>query len=94
MQLKKAILNVSGEMGIPEEVVKAAYVSQWKFIKEHIEALPLKGRPISKEEFEKFRTNFNVPSLGKMSCTYDRYLTVKKGYEAIKKLKDVQDKEN
>lgn len=81
-------------MGIPKEVVKAAYRSQWEFIKNHIEQLPLKEIH-SKEEFEKLRTNFNVPSLGKLCCTYDKFCSVNRGMEFLKNLKkDVQDKED
>ena len=47
---------------------------------------------INEEEFSKLRTNFNVPSLGKMVCTYDRMMGVKKRYNYIKKLReDVKD---
>jgi hypothetical protein len=94
MKLEEAILRVSGKTGIPKEVVKAAYKSQWEFIRQHIEELPLK-EDLSKEEFDRLRTNFNVPSLGKMSCTYDRYIAVKKEFEVIKKLRNnVQDKKD
>jgi hypothetical protein len=94
MRLKEAIRKVAGETGIPEEVVKTVYRSQWDFIRVHIEELPLK-EDLSKEEFDKLRTNFNVPSLGKMSCTFDRYKAVKKEFEVIKKLRNnVQDKED
>ena len=94
MKLKEALKTVSKELGIPEEVVNLAYRSSWNFIKQHIEVIPLKGE-LKKEEFEKLRTNFNIPSLGKMSCTYDRYLAVKKEFEVIKTLrKNVQDKKD
>ena len=71
---------------MPQEVVKEAYESYWKFIREHIKALPLK-EDLSKEEFDKLRTNFNIPSLGKIHCTYDRMLGVKKRLLYLQKLK-------
>ena len=32
---------------------------------------------LSEEEFNKLKTNFNIVSLGKLSCTYDRYKRIK-----------------
>lgn len=79
--------KVSKELDIPVEVVDKAYKSYWKFIKETIQALPLK-EDIDEEEFSKLRTNFNIPSLGKLSCTYNRMIGVKKRFEHIKRLKN------
>lgn len=89
------ILNkVSDELGLPFEVVKTTYESYWKFIRETIQALPLK-EDLSEEEFSKLRTNFNIPSIGKLSCTYKRYIGLKKQYERYKKLRDdYKDKSN
>ena len=70
MIYSEAIKQVSIELGLPPQVVKEAYESYWTFIRNNIKALPLK-EDLSKEEFDKLRTNFNVPSLGKLSCTYD-----------------------
>lgn len=63
-------------MNLPVEVVETAYKSYWKFIKKTIQELPLK-EDLSEEEFLKLRTNFNIVSLGKLSCNYDRYKNVK-----------------
>lgn len=68
--------QVSEEMNIPVEVVELAYKSYWKFIRKTIQELPLK-KELSEEEFAKLKTNFNIVSLGKLSCTYDRYRRVK-----------------
>ena len=64
--------KVAEEMNIPVEVVEFAYKSYWKFIRKTIQELPLK-EDLSEEEFNKLKTNFNIVSLGKLSCTYDRY---------------------
>ena len=87
MKYHDIINKVSQELGIPFEVVNVAYKSYWKFIKQTIQELPLK-EDINEEEFSKLRTNFNVPSLGKMVCTYDRMMGVKKRYNYIKKLRE------
>lgn len=79
--------KVSQETGIPSEVVDAAYKSFWKFIKQTIQALPLK-EDLSEEEFAKLRTCFNVPSLGKLTCTFDRMVRMKERFNYIKNLKE------
>lgn len=87
MIYSEAIKQVSIELGLPPQVVKKAYESYWTFIRNNIKALPLK-EDLSKEEFDKLRTNFNVPSLGKLSCTYDRFIGIKKRLKYLNKLKD------
>lgn len=87
MNYPDIIGKVSMNTGIPVEVVSAAYKSYWKFIKETIQSLPLKD-DINEEEFAKLRTNFNIPSLGKLTCTYDRMIGVKKRFKYIKHLKE------
>ncbi len=87
MIYSEAIKQVSTELGLPPKVVKEAYESLWTFIRNNIKALPLK-EDLSKKEFDKLRTNFNIPSIGKLSCTYDRMIGVKKRFEHIKKLRD------
>ena len=87
MIYSEAIKQVSIELGLPPQVVKEAYESYWTFIRNNIKALPLK-EDLSKEEFDTLRTNFNIPSIGKLSCTYDRMIGVKKRFEHIRKLRD------
>ena len=82
---------VSKELSIPVEVVERAYKSYWEFIKSTIQDLPLK-EDLDEEEFSKLRTNFNIPSLGKLVCTFDRMKGVKKRFNYIKKIReDVKD---
>lgn len=84
--------KVSDELNIPLDVVMFAYKSYWKFIKETIQNLPLK-EDLSEEEFAKLKTNFNIVSLGKLSCTYDRYKRIKLK-EKYKNAKNKEDKAN
>lgn len=83
---KKMINEISQEVNINPDVVKAAYYSYWRFIQQKIAELPLQ-EDISEEEFNKLKTNFNIPSLGKLTCTYDRLIGVKKKLKYIKQLK-------
>lgn len=85
MNYPDIIDKVSKELDIPVEVVDAAYKSYWKFIKQTIQSLPLKN-DIDEEEFAKLRTNFNIPSLGKLTCTFDRMMGVKKRLKYIKQI--------
>ena len=87
MNYPDIIGKVSQEMHIPPEVVDAAYKSYWKFIKQTIQSLPLKD-DISEEEFAKLRTNFNIPSLGKLTCTFDRMMGVKKRFKYIRQIRE------
>lgn len=76
MRYQKLLEQVSDELKIPIEVVKEVYLSYWKFIKSKIAELPL-DEELSEDQFKGLRTNFNVPSIGKLTCTYDRFLRVK-----------------
>ncbi len=87
MNYPDIIGKVSKELDIPVEVVDAAYKSYWKFIKQTIQSLPLKD-DIDEEEFAKLRTNFNIPSLGKLTCTFDRMMGVKKRLKYIKQIRE------
>lgn len=86
MNYSDIINKVASELNIPEEVVDKAYKSYWEFIKQTIQSLPLKDN-INEEEFTKLKTNFNIPSLGKLTCTFNRMVGVKKRLEYIKKLR-------
>lgn len=76
MRYQELLEQVSNELKIPIEVVKEAYLSYWKFVKSKIAELPL-DEELSEDQFKELRTNFNVPSIGKLTCTYDRFLRVR-----------------
>lgn len=89
MTYLEIIKKVSQEINVPLEIVDEAYKSYWKFIKQTIQSLPLKSN-ISEEEFSKLRTTFNLPSLGKLVCNFNRLKGVKKRYQYIKNLKNAK----
>ena len=64
--------EVAKELNLPVDTVTKVYRYHWKFIKETIESLPLKDN-LTKEEFEKLRTNFNLPGIGKLYITWEDY---------------------
>lgn len=80
------ITIISKELNLPIEVVDKVYKSYWQYIKNTIQDLPLKEN-LTEEQFSELRTNFNIPSLGKLTCTYNRMQKVKKRFEYIKNLR-------
>lgn len=94
MTHQQMLKQIASEQNLPEEVVDKVYKTFWQFIREHITSLPLK-EDLSKEDFEDLYTNFNIPSLGKLSCSYDRMINVKKRFKYIKDIKNGSaDKDN
>lgn len=87
MTYKEIVPLLSQELNIPEEVVDTAYKSFFEFIRATIVALPLKDE-LSKEDFDRLRTNFNIPSIGKLHCTYERYRGMKDRIIYLKKLRE------
>ena len=87
MKYPNIVESLSKELGIPQEVVDAAYKSFYSFMREVISDLPLK-EDLTEEEFSRLRTNFNLPALGKLHCTYERYLGMKEQSKYIKKLRE------
>ena len=88
---KDILNNVSRTLGISPDVIEKVYKAYWLYIKTTIEALPLKDN-LNEEEILKLRTNFNVPSLGKLYETWNRFVGCKKRYELIKKLRNAESK--
>lgn len=93
MNYKTIFEKVSSELNIPVKVVEYAYKSYWKFIREKIKELPLKDIK-DEEEFLKLRTNFNIPSLGKLGITLDRFNKVNKIELFVNKNKNDKSKED
>lgn len=83
--------KIAEELNLDIEVVKAAYQSQWLFIREKIEELPI-NIGMSEEEFNSLRASFNIPSLGKMFTSFDKIQKNKRRIEYLKQiLGDVKD---
>ena len=57
-------------------------------MREHIISLPLK-EDLTDDEFMALRPNINIPSIGKLYVTLDRYKAMKKTYK-----KNIKDKED
>jgi hypothetical protein len=73
----KEILNkLSRKLNLQPEEILDIYKAYWKFIHTTIKTLPLK-EDLDEESFNKLKTNFNIPKLGKLHCTYSKYKTIK-----------------
>lgn len=86
MTYNEIVSKVSVDTGISVEVVDKAYRAFWSYIRNSVQELPLKGE-LTEAEFLSLRPNFNIPSLGKLCCTYHRYRGVKEKFNHIKTLR-------
>ena len=77
MTLDEIITQVSKDLNLPRRIVDRTYRAYWRVIREHITALPLK-KDLTDEEFLKLQPNVNIPSIGKLHVTLDRYKRMKK----------------
>ena len=83
MNIQEIYKEASIKLGIPENDIKEIYDSYWYFIRNHITNLPLKEN-LNKNAFDRLKVNINIPSIGKLYCTYERYLGVKDKINHIK----------
>ena len=77
MEYKEIIAKVAQDNQLSAVFVDKVYKTYWKAIREYIISLPLK-EDLTDEEFLKLRPNVNIPSLGKLNVTLDRYHNMKK----------------
>ena len=89
MKYSDIISKVSEELNIPRNIVENTYKAYWIFIRTSIEKLPLKTE-LTQSEYDNLRTNINIPSLGKLHCTYNRYLGIRNRFNIINKIRQKQ----
>ena len=89
MKYNDIISKVSKELNVPIELVENTYKAYWNFIRVTIEKLPLKTE-LSQEKYRNLRTNINIPSLGKLNCTYNRYIGIRNRFNIINKIRQKQ----
>lgn len=76
MTLDEIIVKVAESTGLPKVLVERIYRAYWRSIREYIVSLPLKD-DLSDEEFNKLKTSVNIPSIGKLYVSAERYRVLK-----------------
>lgn len=82
MTYNEIVAKVAKDNDLPIMFVNKVYKAYWKVIRKHIIALPLKEE-LSDEEFLQLQPNVNIPSIGKLYVTLDRYHRMKKFYKSL-----------
>lgn len=85
MTYLEIISKVADELSLPKDIVDKTYKGYWIFIRTIIQNVPLKS--IQESEFDDLKLNFNIPSLGKLSCTKDDWIKQRRKYEYIKEMR-------
>ena len=85
MKYSNIISKVSEELGLSRELVENTYKAYWNFIRDTIEKLPLKTE-LTQLEYKNLRPNINIPYLGKLTCTYKRYIGIRNRFNIINKI--------
>ena len=94
MNIQEIYKEASIKLGISENDIKEIYDSYWYVIRNHITNLPLKEN-LNKNAFDRLNGNINIPSIGKLYCTWDKYKAIKKRYKNIIELyHDTNNKED
>lgn len=91
MTYTEIVQRVSEDTGIPTDIIDKAYKAFWLYIRNSVQELPLK-EDLTEAEFLSLRPNFNIPSLGKICVTYDRYKGVKSRFKYIKNIREKNEK--
>lgn len=82
---RRIVSEVSKELGYDEDVVEAVYRSQWLYIRNKIEMIPIKNT-MTKEELEKYTLSFHIQKIGKFYTNYDRLLKIFKQRSDIEEI--------
>lgn len=80
MEYEEIITDVASQLNMPKKLVDRTYRAFWRAARIYITSLPLK-EDLTDEEFQKLKPNVNIPSIGKLYVTLDRYHGMKQYFE-------------
>ena len=90
---EKVVAEVADSLGLSKRLVDRAYRSYWRVVREHISSLPLK-EDLSDEEFAKLQPNVNIPSIGKLYVTAEKYRWLKDKFKQIRQIRENRNAED
>lgn len=79
MTYDEIISKVAEENGLSSNIVSKVYKAYWRTVRDYISSLPLKD-DLSEGSLSRLRPNINVPSLGKLYVSAEKYNAMKKSY--------------
>ena len=94
MTFKQIIKQVAKELNLPEDLVRNTYKSYWKVSRQIIESNNIKYSKdsiLTAKEFNSKQMNINIPSIGKLNCTYDKYQKTIAKFNLINNIKRRED---
>lgn len=83
MTYEEVIAEVAESIHLDKGLVDKVYRAYWRTVRDYITSRPLK-RELTEEEFKKMKPSVNIPSLGKLYVTYNRYRRITEVYNEFK----------
>ena len=82
----KAVKNAAQVLGLDEKTVNKVYRAYCRTIIDNLSKLQFDN--ITEEEFNNLQTSVNLPSIGKIYCTWKEYQNELKRKEYVQKAKE------